>query len=79
MRDKHVETILKEWKKECLIREPILYTFSMGLLRIFTTRPGIMIGRAGITYNKYNDIMQNTLIGFKGLEFVEAHSYVLDD
>ena len=40
MRDKYVETILKEWKKECLIRESILYTFSMGLLRIFTTKPG---------------------------------------
>lgn len=78
MGDKSIEKILKQWKDECLIDDPILYTFSYhsGLLRIFTTRPGVMIGRAGIIVDKYKALMQNKIIGFKSIEFAEAHSYV---
>ena len=67
--------IMKEWKKEAGVKEPVLLKYRSGKLEIHTNRPGFMIGLHGRIVNKYTEILKNNVFGFKELEFVETDFY----
>lgn len=50
-----VWNIINEWKKEAGVNKPVLWKFDRKRNKVclYTTRPGLFIGRAGSTYQKY--------------------------
>lgn len=72
--DRKIQRIIKEWKKECRISRVIQWRLDRnGILQIYTSQPGIMIGREGKTYYKYKEILEKELGNdFKTVTFVET-------
>ena len=55
----NLEFILDQWIEEAKVSTPILYDIEKdNTLIIYTTQPGIMIGRGGKTVNKYLDLLK---------------------
>ena len=80
-----IDTILKivsDWKKEAGVKTPVLYKFDRkrNKMVLYTTRPGFMIGRAGVLYNKYEALLKNDIRGREyvknGIDIVECEEGV---
>ncbi len=66
--DKVIMKILKEWKQESGLKEPIRFKLDKNIIYIYTGNLGFLIGRGGITYNKYADRLVAELPMVKGLK-----------
>lgn len=70
-----IMNILKRWKAEAGAKRVIQFRYSKGVLTIYTSQPGFLIGKAGKLHEKYNNIFENELQGFKKIMFVETDYY----
>ena len=74
--------ILKAWKAEAKVKEPILYTINYktendgSILNLYTCHPGALIGKGGETYNKYKAAIQQQYPYISGINFVDTHGYI---
>jgi ribosomal protein S3 len=67
MIDKTLMTVIKKWKNEAGVNEPIRfkYTFALEnktLITIYCSRPGLMIGYKGQLIDKYRKFIQSNFI-----------------
>lgn len=60
--------ILKEWKQESGLKEPVRFKLYKDTLYIYAGNLGFLIGKGGITYNKYADRLVTELSMVKGLK-----------
>ena len=72
--DRIIQRIITSWKKECKVNRVIQWKLGRdGVLRIYTSQPGFLIGKAGKTYDKYKKILKEELgAALKKIEFVET-------
>jgi len=70
-----IQKILKQWKKEAGATRVIQYRYRNGILTIYSSQPGLLIGKAGVFVNKYKEILEKKVYDFKNLEFVETEYY----
>lgn len=70
-----IKNILKEWKKESGSTRVIQYRYRNGMLTIYSSQPGWLIGKAGVLVDKYKKIFEKEIHDFKDLEFVETGYY----
>ena len=73
-RGKIIQKVLKEWKQESGAKRVIQFRYRDGILSIFTSEPGYMIGKAGCLVNKYEDILKNEFSDFTKVEFTETEN-----
>ena len=73
-----MNNLFKQWKKEAQLNEPILYdiTWTEGIITIYTTKPGYLIGAKGIFVSRYTDAMRKIWPFFKEFKFKEVYYYV---
>lgn len=72
---KIIQKVLKEWKQESGVKRVIQFRYRDGILSIFTSEPGYMIGKAGFLVYKYEDILKNELSDFVKVKFTETENY----
>lgn len=70
-----IRKILKDWKEEVGVTRVIQYRYRNGILTIYTSQPGLLIGKAGVTVDKYGKILKKEISNFENLEFVETEYY----
>lgn len=77
--DIRISNIIREWKNECCIVEPILfnYDYRINKLNIYTNRAGILIGYHGEIIDRYRPMLQQLLIYMKEIKFIETSGFVL--
>lgn len=73
MYDRLIQKIIKKWKKEAGASRVIQWTYRQGVLTIYTSEPGYLIGKAGILSNKYGDIFRKELPNFIHYQIVETN------
>lgn len=73
--ERYIRKILKDWKEEAGATRVIQYRYRNGLLTIFTSQPGWLIGKAGVLVDKYREILKKEIYDFEKLEFVETAYY----
>lgn len=71
---KSVRNLLQQWKKESGATRIIQYKYSSstGTLYIYTSQPGILIGRYGNLVDKYKKIFKENIMSFEKFEFIET-------
>jgi hypothetical protein len=74
-----IREILRQWKLECGAKgvAQFKYSYTDGVLTIFTPYPGYFIGRAGVYTTKYSDILKDAVTGFKQIKFEETSPYCI--
>lgn len=67
------ETVLKKWLNEIGYTEPIGYyrDISDKVMEIYTIRPGVLIGRAGVNVEKFEKILSDEFGGEWKVKFIE--------
>ena len=72
MRDKE-ETLLKKWLEEIGYKEPVgYYRNSLNkTMEIYTTRPGVLIGKAGVRVEQLQKMLTDEFYGEWSVKFVE--------
>lgn len=65
--------ILKEWKKEAKSTKPLQYKYKDGVLTIYTSQPGYLIGKAGHLYNKYRERLLKNFPKLKEIKMEEVY------
>lgn len=75
MRD--IRNILKQWKAEAKATRVIQFRYdsSTGVLSIYTSQPGYLIGRYGNLVEKYKQILKDSVRSFTKVEFVETEYF----
>lgn len=73
MYDRLIQKIIKKWKKEAGATRVVQWTYRQGILTIYTSEPGYLIGKAGILSNKYGDIFREKLPGFIHYQIFETN------
>lgn len=73
--DKKIQKILRLWKEESGVTRVIQFKYRNGMLQIFTSQPGWLIGKGGILVNKYKQIFKNELHDFQELKIIETSHY----
>ena len=70
--------LFKQWKEEACLNHPILYDtiWDEGIITIYTTKPGYLIGEHGILVTRYTDAMCKIWPFFKSFKFKEVYYYV---
>lgn len=72
---KEILNILKEWKSEAGVKSIILvgaYPDASRTIKICTSRPGLMIGKGGETYDKYKKKLKAICPRMERIEFIET-------
>lgn len=69
---KIIQKILKQWKHERGAKRVIQFKYREGILSIFTSEPGYMIGKGGCLVYKYENILKEEFSNFKKIEFTET-------
>ena len=73
LNNRKIQEILRQWKYECRITHTILFRYTSDeILKIYTDKPGIMIGLHGIIVDKYTQIFKSYDKYFEKIEFVET-------
>lgn len=72
---KTIRKILKAWKDESGATRIIQFQYKNGILEIFTSQPGWLIGKGGALVYKYEQILKKELHDFKNLKFIETDYY----
>lgn len=73
--ERYIRKILKDWKEEAGATRVIQYRYRNGLLTIYTSQLGWLIGKAGVLVDKYREILKKEIYDFEKLEFVETAYY----
>ena len=75
---KDVASILKEWKDEAKVEGIIqINAFYDKTLKIYTNRPGPMIGLHGCLYEKYKTKLQEIMPTLKEIKFEETDRWYI--
>ncbi len=72
---KIIQKIIKKWIEESGATRVVQYRYRDGILSIYTSQPGYMIGKAGCLVYKYEDILKNELSDLEKIDFVETEYY----
>lgn len=72
---KRIQKILKEWKEESGVTRVVQFKYRGGMLTIYTSQPGRLIGRGGISVDKYRGVFEKEFFDFKELKFEETDTY----
>ena len=72
---KIIQKILKEWKHESGAKRVIQFKYRNGILSIYTSEPGYMIGKAGCLVDKYQRIIKKEMSDFERVEITETDNY----
>lgn len=69
-----IRSILKQWKTEAKATRVIQfkYNYSTGVLSIYTSQPGYLIGRHGDLVEKYKQVLKESIPSFTKVEFWET-------
>ena len=72
MKDKE-ETIIKKWLTDIKYTEPVGYyrNISEKVMEIYATRPGLLIGKAGVDVEKFRKMLNVEFGGEWKVKFVE--------
>lgn len=72
MKDKE-ETVIKKWLNEIGYTEPVGYYRNIfnREMEIYTTRPGVLIGKAGVNVEKFKKMLSDEFYGEWKVKFVE--------
>lgn len=73
--DRKIQKILNAWKKESGVNRVLQFKYGNGVLEIFTSQPGWLIGKGGVIVDKYIEIFKKELYDFQKLKFVETSYY----
>lgn len=73
MYDRLIQKIIKKRKKEAGATRVVQWTYRQGILTIYTSEPGYLVGKAGILCNKYGDIFKKELPNFIHYWIVETN------
>lgn len=65
--------ILREWKKEAKSTKPLQYKYKDGILEIYTSQPGYLIGKAGWLFNKYRERLLKEFPKLKEIKLHEVY------
>ena len=73
----YIAKIVKQWKDESQCEGVIQfnYTYSTGILIIYSPYPGFLVGKAGCHIDKYNLIFKDVIHGFNKIEFIQTNYY----
>ena len=75
-----MKKIIESWADEARVHSPIMVSALPGyrnVLKIFTDRPGMMIGPHGKTISKYSDIIKKDFDRVELVEIVETDSEII--
>ena len=72
---RRIQKIIKDWKRESGTTRMIQFKYRGGILTIYTSQPGWLIGRAGVLVDKYFGIFEKEIYDFKELKFEETDYY----
>lgn len=56
-----VTKIIRKWKREAGVEDPVAYKKRDNLLTVFTNKPGWMIGKYGVIIEKYSGMLRKEL------------------
>ena len=73
--EKRISLIMKQWKTEAGVDSTIQLRYRDGLLVIYSSQCGLLIGKQGNTVNKFREIIKKEMYNFRLLEFVEVSRY----
>lgn len=73
--DTQLRQILKDWKIESRAKRVIQYTYRDGILILYTSQVGYLIGLRGTLVDKYRQILSETMPEFKDVKIVEVSYY----
>lgn len=73
--DTQLLQIIKDWKIESGMKRVIQYTYRDGILTLYTSQVGYLIGLRGTLVDKYKLILSETRLDFKDVKFVEVSYY----
>jgi len=73
--EKRISKIIKQWKAEAGVESAIQFSYRNGLLTIYTSQCGFLVGSMGKTVNKFREIIKKEVYGFKRMEFIEVSGY----
>lgn len=68
------ETLLKTWLTDIGYKEPIGYEFDLHhkVVKIYSRRPGLLIGKAGVDVNKLKAMLTEEFHGEWKVQFIEV-------
>ena len=79
--NKFMLATIKRWKQEAGVKTPILFELradERGVLYIWSTHPGLLVGKGGVLCNKYEEILRKGLgRAFRRVHFVNVDCYAL--
>lgn len=74
------KVIIENWCKGCGMNEPVGYynDLSKHELTIYTTRPGVMIGKAGKDINNVKEVLKEEFGHDYDIKFVEIRGHIVN-
>lgn len=75
-----IEKTLEQWKAEACMTCPMMFAYKPveGKLQVFTSRPGLLIGKGGVLFDKYQNIFQkDPLLHIQRVELFETDPYLV--
>ena len=68
------KTIIEEWLEKIGYNEPVGYSCSLSdrVMTIYTTRPGVLIGKAGNSVREFEAMLTDRFCGIWTVKFVEV-------
>lgn len=72
--DYKLRKIFKDWKAESGVKKPFVYKYDRkGTLYIYTSQPGLMIGKAGSIYYKFEERIKTECKEIKNISIFESY------
>lgn len=66
--------IFKDWKAESGVKKPFIYKYDRkGTLYIYTSQPGLMIGKAGSIYYKLEERIKTECKEIENISIFESY------
>ena len=74
MTNRIISSVIKEWKEDAGVSHIILfdYKYSSKTLKVFTDRPGPLIGLRGERFDRFNEKLKRCISPDLKIEFVET-------
>lgn len=68
------KSVIEEWLKKIDYKEPVGYACSLSdrVMTIYTTRPGVLIGKAGNSVREFEAMLTDLFCGIWTVKFVEV-------
>lgn len=72
--DYKLRKIFKDWKAESGAKKPFMYKYDRkGTLNIYTSQPGLMIGKAGSIYYNFEERIKTECKEIENISIVESY------